>query len=78
MSPPFELGIGIWHALVIERREQWCGSLPGGSFAELCVVHKFNLFLELTMAGNVLDCFVTFGPGVKKMAQNHSRPTLDL
>lgn len=37
-------------------------------------------FPEVTMTGNVLDWdyFVTFGPGVNEMAQNYSRPTLDL
>ena len=80
ISSPFELRIGRWHALVHERWVERCGSLPGKSFTKLCIIHKFNVFPETTMTGNVpdRDHFVTFGSGVKKMAQNHSRPRLDL
>lgn len=75
---PSEPSTGIWPVWVSERWVEG-GSLSHKSFAKLRMVHKFNLFSQVTVTGSVPhgDCF-NFGPGAKNMARNCSSPTLDL
>lgn len=74
---PSEPNTGIWPVWV---SESWVegGSLSHKSFAKLCMVHKFNLFSQVTDWQCSSWRLFSFGPGAKNMAWNCSSPTLDL